>query len=239
MCPADHDVLESTIVPILLMDGEDPVEFCGTGFLFPKQVFVTAWHCVERQIKAGQRFIGAPRVAGKFKSWRLADLAQDANGSDLALARVDAEPALPFRLSAEGRLIGHDVWTYGYPLTESRRDHDGLLHFTLHGRVLRGYATRTFDFTHQRFGVVSSYELDMPTPGGLSGAPLLLPGTHEVIGVVYGSHQVQSADAGGEVPERVTIWSVTFGLAHRSKTLRAARGPATQGKALADYLEAP
>jgi hypothetical protein len=77
----------------------------------------------------------------------------------------------------------------------------------------------------------------MPTPTGCSGAPLLLGGTLEVIGVVYGAHQVQAAGDSGEVPERVSIFSVTFGLAHRSKTLRAARGPATAGRTVAEYLE--
>ena len=236
MYPADHDVLESTIVPVFLSRGEEPVEFCGTGFLLAKHIFVTAWHCVERSPDPGFGYLGAARVAGRFVAWPLLLLAQDANGSDLALARVEAAPGLRLVLSSEGRLIGNDVWTYGYPFTEPHCEPDGV-HFTLHGRALRGYATRTFNFQHHCFGSVTSYELDMPTPAGCSGAPLLLGNTLEVMGVVYGSHQVQSAGDPGEVSERVSIFSVTFGLAHRSKTLRAARGPATDGKTLAEYLE--
>lgn len=238
MLGVDHTELEQNIVPVFLVRDREPIAFCGTGFLL-RDVFVTCWHCVEKTPEPDHTYIGAARVNGHFVPWPLLDLEQDANGSDLALARVDAAATLGITLSSEGRLLGHDVWTYGYPLTEPRREADGL-HFTLHGRALRGYATRTFDYRHPRFGAVSSYELDMPAPAGLSGAPLLLSSTREVIGVVYGSHQVQVADAEeyGQQTERVSIASVTFSLAHRSKTLRAARAKATQQKTLAEYLEA-
>jgi hypothetical protein len=233
----DFDVLERDITPIFLARGDEPLAFVGTGFLLARHVFVTCWHCVEKRPDPGCHYIAAPREAGHFTPWPLVDLEQDRNGADLALARVEADPHLGLIVSSEGRLIGNDVWTYGFPLTEPRREQDGM-HFTLHGRALRGYATRTFNFTHPRFGQVSSYELDMPTPAGLSGAPLLLANTREVIGVVYGSHQVQVADDAADADHRKGLSNLTFGLAHRSKTLRAASGSSTEGVGLAEYLGA-
>ena len=131
MAGNDFDVLERDITSIFLARGEEPISFAGTGFILARQVFVTCWHCVEHPPEPGTQYIAASRVDGKFKALPLMDLQQDQNGSDLALAKVAAEPGLGLSLSPEGRLIGHDVWTYGYPLTEPRKEADGW-YFTLH-----------------------------------------------------------------------------------------------------------
>ena len=79
------------------------------------------------------------------------------------------------------------------PLTE-RVDLGRRPRFLLAGRYLQGYVTRSFAYEHQEFGRITSYELDMPAPTGLSGAPLLKVGTMEVYGVIYGSHSVETIE---------------------------------------------
>lgn len=67
----------------------------------------------------------------------------------------------------------------------------------------------------------------MPAPHGLSGSPLLLPNSREVVGVVV-------TERGYGVPgEDRTIY---FAYAHHLWVLRAAKGAATQGIPLGDFL---
>ncbi len=107
---------------------------------------------------------------------------------------------------------------------------------------LEGYITRSFYFEHLQYGVVPSYELDMPAPQRLSGAPLFSAVTGEVVGVVYGTNDVGlveefssvNPETGERKPEIHRI--VSFALAHYTDTLRLLTGDATQGLALAEYV---
>ena len=101
------------------------------------------------------------------------------------------------------------------------------MEFTLNGRLMRGHVTRTFPFQHPKNGEVSSYELDMPAPEGLSGAPLILVGGYEVVGVIYHSHTVHAV-AELETP-------VSFGLAQVTPALRSLRARATNELSLETY----
>ena len=90
---------------------------------------------------------------------------------------------------------------------------------------------------------MTSYELDMPTPEGLSGAPLVIVGTKKVIGVIYGTHDVgliehfrrTDPETGEREAEIQRV--VSFGLAHYTDTLRNASATVTEGKSLAEFLE--
>jgi hypothetical protein len=69
-----------------------------------------------------------------------------------------------------------------------------------------------------------SWELSFAVPGGLSGAPLFLDGTLEVVGVVYGNNDVATIEESATVdssgvrsPEVQRI--VSFGLAHHHSQL--------------------
>lgn len=223
------------------------VAFTGSGFRFGARpdVLVTCWHCVSSEPE-GQIFAVAVELAtGTYGVHPLVDLEQDANGSDLAVARIhgiDIEPQLNFTLAPRVVPGGTDVWTWGYPLTEKTRDPSGGNRFTLHGRYLQGYTTRAFWYEHHLYGRTPSYELDMPLPEGLSGAPLVkLPGP-EVVGVVFGQHDVarieESASLDPNTGERNTEVQriVSFGLAHYTSTLANLTGAPTSGARLADYL---
>jgi hypothetical protein len=133
--------------------------------------------------------------------------------------------------------MDHDVWSFGYPYTDQEPSSSGGYDFKLNGRILRGYVTRTFHNEHPSGQQIESYELDMPTPNGMSGAPLVLRGGLKVAGIVFGTHDVETVDAESTPGHCIqTTRVVSFGLAHTAKTFRGAITSATNGKPLADFL---
>jgi hypothetical protein len=117
--------IEGTVFPIFIIQLPEPVQtltFTGTGFLLNKGVFVTCWHCVRSQLPDNQAYAVAIESAeGEYGSVLLEHIQQDANGTDLATARLDLEPTLQFTLANASAHQGHEVWTYGYPLTGVRQ----------------------------------------------------------------------------------------------------------------------
>lgn len=137
--------------------------------------------------------------------------------------------------------MGADVTSFGYPYSNFVQRTDNTVTLMLEGRYLQGYVTRAFRDQDRGFGPTEAYELDMPTPEGLSGAPLLRMGTAEVIGVIYGTSEValikhfeKIDNDGRREPEVQRI--VTFGLAHYTTALHTLSGPATHGFPLLEYL---
>lgn len=229
----DYASLARVVLPVFIYDGSgngQPIEFCGTGFIIARDVFVTCWHCVNRPLSEDQRYVAVTLDAEENTlPLVLENLERDAGGADLASATIHTEVPLELRLGDSAYiLMGHDVWTFGYPYTEKERLGNGDIAFTLNGRLLRGHVTRTFPFDHPEYGEVVSYELDIPAPLGLSGAPLILRGGYDVVGVIYYSHTVRAV-AELETP-------VSFSLAHVTPTLRALRGRATKEVPLEMYL---
>jgi hypothetical protein len=119
---------------------------------------------------------------------------------------------------------------------------DGKLSFQLAGRYLQGYVTRGFINDQPGFKPTPTYELDMPTPEGLSGAPLFKLGTLDVVGIVYGSNDVgqivefasKDADTGELRPEVQRLQ--TFGLAHETVTLHGVQGSTTRDRRLGELV---
>lgn len=107
-------------------------------------------------------------------------------------------------------------------------------------RTLKGYVVRRFHYAQTRFETTLSYELDMPAPEGLSGAPLMtLAG--EVLGVVYGTIETAMIDEGASVdeegnrtPEVQRI--VSFALAHQTDSLLDLSGRSAHGRPLREFL---
>lgn len=77
---------------------------------------------------------------------------QDGTGSDLATVLLDYASDPGLSLATEPVLLGTDVYTFGYPLTEKRRMLDGHPSFGLQERFLQGYVTRRFFKEHPHFG---------------------------------------------------------------------------------------
>jgi hypothetical protein len=240
MSDLSYPSLAGTVLPIFLVEGDKAYGFCGSGVLLDKGIFITCWHCVSASTAGGKRFVvGIPSTGHECTEVDLRNVERDASGADLAVGLVDAIPRLKLILApGPFELMGHDVWSFGYPYTDQALANSGGYDFTLNGRILRGYVTRTFPYDHPSGQQIESYELDMPAPSGMSGGPLILRGGLQVIGVVFGTHDVETVDEESS-PRRCvqTNRVVSFGLAHTAKTLRDATTGATNGMPLAKFLE--
>jgi hypothetical protein len=225
-------------------DGKGPmaVGFRGTGFLLAPNLFMTCWHCLESPVADGNQLalVGSLPEA-KFRASPLGEIGRDENGLDLATARVAATPSLPFSFPDRPPDYGADVAAFGYPLTETPTNDRPS--FKTHPRYLRGYIIRDFMYEGPD-GEVLSYELDMPAPAGLSGAPLVLAGTRHLIGVVYGQNEVglidrfaSIDDEGNRVSEVQQVQS--FALAHHASVLLDHRSRATGGIEVAKLMGSP
>jgi len=233
------------ILPIFLVSPQGEIKLedvMGTGFLIAPRVLVTCWHCVNMPLAPGQSFFVALKDKdGRYNPIALTNVEQDPAGSDLATATVDLEPRLKLGLAESSPDYGADVWSFGYPLTERL----GPEKFRLGGRFLQGYVMRAFFHEHHKYGRTPSFELDMPTPEGLSGSPVVALGTKKVIGVVYGEHDVERIDQLEKVDpatgnrEPLIQRVVSFGLAHYTETLRNLKGTATGGRTLAELCAVP
>jgi hypothetical protein len=213
-----------------------PVRLAGTGFIAAPHVLVTCWHCVSDELPEDQTY-AVLRQDDKTVH-RLDLTAQDPSGADLATAHVNIDTWPPFRLVATPpHATGLDVGTIGYPGTYFELQPDGTRQFDQQGRYLQGYISRAFEHILPSGGrPVRSYEIDMPAPRGLSGAPLLVTDPEhrgEVIGVIYGAHTpfgIQSEP--GEIPLPPPV----FALAHYFDTFMALRGPATSDRPLSELV---
>jgi hypothetical protein len=212
------DILQVVTASLRIPVPAESVE--GTGFLLAGGVFVTCWHCVAAALPTERFYAGVrDRVRGKNAANPLGGI-ERVGQADLAVCRIAFEPELGFRIADQPPPMGAAVWTFGYPLTEVRRRQDGSKVFLAHPRLLRGHITRRFVYEHPSLGPVPSWELSFAAPEGLSGAPLMLEGTLDVIGVIYGNNdaaaieQFASIDpvTGKREPEIQRI--VSFGLAH-------------------------
>jgi hypothetical protein len=227
------------------------MNFVEPGSGLPTISLLRAGTALSAEPERGGFTIGVPLPGRGVRHYPLLDVGRDEGGSDLGTARIFSEPnvALPpceLTVAPEGfdAGTGTDVWTYGYPLTDTFLDpeSDEDPRFRLNPRLLRGYITREFAYDHEVLGPTPSYELDMVTPEGLSGAPLFRRPGEIVIGVIYGRHEVELVDqfasvdptTGEHKPEVQRI--VSFGLACDMTSFRALRGPATGGVTLARHL---
>jgi len=224
----DPELLTADILPILtssLRALPFPAEtFEGTGFLLSDGFLVTCWHCIATDPPPGH-FYRASR-GSEEAGYRASPIGfKERLGKDVAWARVNYRRRLDFRLATQNPRMGDLVWTFGYPLTDTRAIDNDLRFFTLHPRLLRGHIVRPFLYQHHALGPLPSWELSFAVPQGLSGAPLFLDGTLDVVGILYGNNDVATVEeqasvdsAGVRTPEVQRI--VTFGLAHHLSSLK-------------------
>jgi hypothetical protein len=253
---------DTAIFPIFLCEERPPPEpprilaFAGTGFqIGPLDLLVTCWHVVEHEPEGHGFAAGFSQPDGTYTMVPVLDVSRDVNGTDMATGRLfEPHPNPDMRLlvgpdtrAAKDPLrvptMGTDVFTVGYPLTAETRDPiTGEKRWELHARLLRGYTTRVFDFDRPGFGPVRSWEIDMPAPEGLSGAPLIMGGTSYVIGVVYGVNEVariaeyavDDPATGERRPEVLRI--ERFALATYTDDFRKLAGTATGGQPLSELM---
>jgi hypothetical protein len=202
----------------------------GTGFILGDGYLVTCWHCVATAPADGC-FYSVNRMGpeGRLLGSPLAGVRQVSPELDLALGRVRYANTLGFKLAESAPPLGADVWTFGYPLPGVKRLATGLKFFTAHPRLLKGYITRPFVYEHPSGARIPSWELSFSAPEGLSGAPVFLTGTLDIVGVVYGNNDVEAVEyrgfldpASGE-KESAVHRIVSFGLAHHWSSLAGLR----------------
>ncbi len=240
------EVVERNIVPIFAIEKTHPgklISFQGTGFILAPNLLITCWHCVSSLLADNQQYAAIiPTKPEGYSALHLNELEQGFNGIDVAVASIATEPTLGLTLAKADVPWGTHVWTYGYPFTTAKEVADTGKRFMLDGRYLEGYVTQAFHYEHHKYGQVSSYELSMPIPAGLSGAPLIRLGSKEVIGLIYGNNDVATIEQFAEVdsqtgkrePEVQRIMS--FGLAHHFDTLKNLRSATNLKVPLANYL---
>jgi hypothetical protein len=239
--------LSKGILPIFIVQPGPPeklLDFCGTGFLIADGVLITCWHVLKAELPDGHHYGVALKDGTETKSevFYLANIQQDLNGSDLATANVNLNASIGLTLAKDDISLGADIWTFGYPLTDVKSLREGHRFFQLNPRLMRGYMMRTFNNDHPEYRSVFSYELNIPAPQGISGAPLVKHDSTEVVGVIYGNNDVGVIEefahidekTGKRHPELQRI--VSFGLAHHLNNLAALNGAATNDLPLSEYI---
>ncbi len=238
--------VEHWILPIYVFtapdEGQRLVQFAGTGFHAGKGVFVTCWHCVEEELPARQFYGVLVRERGAYTARSLGMIEQDPTGKDLATARMlPPIPDVSPKFTTEPARELEDVCAFGYPFSGLSPDEPDVGRVAMiYLRTLKGYVVRRFHHDQPGFGVAYSYELDMPAPEGLSGAPLMSL-AWEVLGVVYGTNETTRItewasvdEEGNRAPEVQRI--VSFALAHHTDSLINLSGAATHGRPLREFL---
>ncbi len=227
-----EDLIANHVLPLasfrLVDGGYKPVRICGTAFTFGEGTLVTCWHCVSAPLPADEVYAAAVREGGIYTTGYthalpIELLARDQQDSDLALGRVAQQLDVSLSLSDLPFAWGQEVMAIGYPLPRQAG-----LNFSTSARLLKGYVTRLMLDPRPGWQETRAYELDLPAPAGVSGAPLLHPESLSVGGVIFGEW--------GDSEPGQERRSYSFALAHHLDTLAAASGPATDGKSLRDYL---
>ncbi len=237
--------LDVDILPVFVITKTTPakiISYEGTGFLIAPNLFITCWHCVRKTLEENQTY--AVNREQKAELFPLFNIQQDNNNTDLATANVAMLQEAELVLGEKDVYEGTDVHSFGYPLMDFELNEEtGERLPAIDFRLLKGYVTRNFWRDDPNFGRGYAYELDMPTPEGLSGSPLFKAGSREVLGVVFGYNDVAlieylgqfDHETGKREPDIQKIYH--FGLAHNTETLRNLTTDATRSLPLHKYLE--
>lgn len=237
--------LDVDILPIFVVTKTTPAKIIsneGTGFLIAPNLFITCWHCIRKPLEENQTY--AVNREQKAQLFPLFNIQQDSNNTDLATANVAMMPEAEFVLAEKDVYEGTDVHSFGYPLMDFELNEETGEKFpAIDFRLLKGYITRNFWRDDPSFGRRNAYELDMPTPEGLSGSPLFKSGSREILGVVFGYNDVAlieylgqfDHETGKREPDVQKIYH--FGLAHNTETLKNLTTNATRNLPLHAYLK--
>lgn len=228
-----EDLLARHILPLGLFErvGSDyrPKGTVGTAFTFGEGTLVTCAHCVRTPIADDEAYgvVVRPSVYAKIYEavYELVDLSFDPGGADIALARIGLRSEFQLRLAPEPFGWASDVVALGYPLPTALGTETPSPEFQISARAMKGFVVRIMsdDLPGQP---LRAYELDMPAPGGISGAPLLNPQTLDIGGIVYGTGSIQVGDS--------PVYP--FAKAYHLTVLAATSGPATHNHPLSEFL---
>lgn len=161
----------------------------GTAFCLSAHFYLTAAHCIPRDLKESERIgLGFPQPPKTDIGIVPFVHAETWDEADIALVEV-ATPApksaaMKWRFDTATAL--HDVWTAGYP---HAMDISGLGYIAQ--RAFKGHTVSHIPF--QRIGqdgYFEAYELSFKAPMGLSGSPLFSAGDESpVIGIIIANKE--------------------------------------------------
>jgi Trypsin-like peptidase domain len=223
-------LMEHHILPVVrykvASSGAYTTADAGTAFTFGEGTVVTCWHCVEQPAGSDETYGVAVRrggITGPYEFCSIDDLGRDENGADLALGRIDWTPGRVLTLATDSVAWGERVETYGYPFSTVVPDRtlSQYKSVTFSPVFLRGYVVQVVPNMNGR----PAMHLDMLSPRGLSGAPVIREDSSEVVGVVVGDRTIRLGDE-----------SFRFGEALLLDALRDARSARTGHLPLAEHL---
>jgi len=156
----------------------------------------------------------------------LGNIEQHSEGLDLATAQVDFVYDQGLHICAREALPGAEVVAYGYSPVEDAFAGGQILDSRPNFRLMHGHITRSLQYSSPGFGRTYSYELNMPMPNGIYGAPVIKPASNEVVGVIFGvldmpkAGRLQSVNNETGSSKDREKQMMTFGLAHHTDNLQ-------------------
>ena len=231
------DILRN-VLPVVVIESDTarPVSFRGTGFLIGPNIFVTCWHCVRDALHGKQRYAVIFKEGSGYSIHNLLNIEQHSEGLDLAIAQIDLAYGQGLRVCASEALPGDEVIAYGYSPGEGVFAGEQISISRLNPRLMHGHITRSFHYSCPGFVQTYTYELNMPIPDGIYGAPVIKQATNEVVGVVFGvldipeAESPQGTDKGIRSSAAREKKMMTLGLAHHTDNLKTLRGISTSSE---------
>ncbi len=226
------------VLPIVIIESNTlrPVSFRGTGFLIAPNVLITCWQCVREALQEKQQYAVMFKDGSGYSIHSLLDIKQHSEGLDLAVAHVDFVYDQGLHIGVIEALPGDEVMVYGYSPGEGEFIGEQISTSQLNPRLMHGYITRSFDYDCPGFVRTYSYELNMPMPNGIYGAPVIRPATNEVIGVIFGILDIPRAGHPKGIENVIRSRGarekqmLTLGLAHHTANLQEFQGTITNGE---------
>lgn len=225
--------IEEFIVPIIaasLAQKPRPLRLLGTAFFIGNaRTFLTAWHVIDREIKSAKERgeeVFLLSNSEKLRILSILDIRRANHNADTAVGTVNQDVKSTLSLCNERISFGRDVCAIGYPAHLFQNSPD-LKQFKAPLKFMKRHIYTDiwhtdvwpYDYLDHAAGPVDFLELSFPIPQGVSGSPLILLGTHTVVGVCVGTTKGLQFDSVVEHEEgkQTTIYDVErIGIAHMS-----------------------
>jgi Trypsin-like peptidase domain len=208
----------------------------GTAFLAAPTVLVSCWHCV-RPLPDNAPYVVIVRENDRPRFLELSRVSRANGGLDLAIGRVDLPLQHPIRPHKGLALLGSDVCAIGFPLTEVGPTPEGNPTWYPKPWLVHGYVVRVHDGgVGDPTGRHLRYDVDMPLPNGMSGAPVFtwpLGDVPALVGVAYGQRTYTPADLASD---GLSAAGVTFAQVHDLTSVLQLQGSATDERPLGDIM---
>lgn len=223
-----------------------PRDYRGTGTVVFPGVLITCWHVVGEELSGDERYVVlVARDPGPgFAAHPVSQISQHHDGLDLAMGLIPETGSGFLEIHTEELREGTDFWTCGYPFSDPVLSDEGSKKWEINMRMFKGHVTAGLMWEPVGFPETPSIELSIPTPRGLSGAPIIPASKHTIAGIIYGEHTMYMIDEAerrdpetGEVTPEARI-KVQFGLGHTPHSLLSLRGPASSGRSVGELQAA-